>query len=169
MKTLLGSLITSMSGNLGGHTASSGKGGSKLRVRRIQKKSETYLQMLIRSRVLAISREWKFLSQAIRDSYNSVRIGHESTYDAYRRINFDDRGLTWRNMGAVGAETYIYGIKYMTNGIVLAGSRLHGKILRSADYGMSWTDLGQQFAQLAIYCFAYVGNGICLAGTSTFG
>ncbi len=43
--------------------------------------------------------------------------------------------ITWTDLGQQGAETYIYSLAYLGNGIVLAGTDPNGKIFRSTMYG----------------------------------
>jgi len=78
-------------------------------------------------------------------------------------------GLPWTDLGQMAAETYIFSLAYLENGICLAGTSENGKIFRSVDYGATWTDLGQQAAEMRVFSLAYLENGICLAGTGNNG
>ena len=78
-------------------------------------------------------------------------------------------GLAWADLGQRGAETYIFSLAYLGNGIAIAGTYPSGKIFRSTDYGATWADLGQRGAETYIYSLAYLGNGIAIAGTGLNG
>src|SRR4030042_707170 len=73
------------------------------------------------------------------------------------------------DLGQQYSQTYIYSLRYLENGIVVAGTGASGKILRSTNYGATWTDLGQQYSQTYILSLCYLENGIVLAGTGASG
>ncbi|MCJ7805606.1 hypothetical protein MUP46_03090 [Patescibacteria group bacterium] len=83
--------------------------------------------------------------------------------------NQESFGKKWTDLGQLAAETNIYSLAYLGNGIALAGSYPLGKIFRSTDYGATWTDLGQRGAETHILSLAYLGNGIALAGSYPLG
>ena len=59
-------------------------------------------------------------------------------------------GLPGGDLGQQAAETHVYSLAYLGNGIALAGSYPHAKILRSPDHGATWVALGQQAAETRI-------------------
>jgi len=73
------------------------------------------------------------------------------------------------DLGQQYSQTHILSLSSLGNGIALAGTYPHGKILRSVDYGATWADLGQQYSQTYVYELCYLGNGIALAGTGVDG
>jgi len=73
------------------------------------------------------------------------------------------------DLGQQYSQTHILSLSSLGNGIALAGTYPHGKILRSVDYGATWADLGQQYSQTYVYELCYLGNGIALAGTAPNG
>ena len=78
-------------------------------------------------------------------------------------------GIFWFNLGQQFGEAVILSLCSLGGGIVLAGTALGGKILRSVDYGVTWVNLGQQFGEGRIYCLCPLGGGIVLAGTGQHG
>lgn len=153
MRTKFGSIVVSGSGKLGGHVFSNGFGGSSLRNNPIQKRSNTYLQTLVRQRVLTISREWASLSDAQRMAYANLTISNESAFDAYRRIVFNDIGSSFSLSYMDASQSIVYGIKHIGNGIVLAGSFNGGRLLRSDNFGSSFINLGQLYSQTQLSWF----------------
>lgn len=153
MRTKFGSIVVHGSGKLGGHVFNNGFGGSSLRNNPIQKRSSTYLQSLVRQRILTISREWASLSDAQRMAYMNLAIGNESAFDAYRRIVFNDIGSSFSLSYVDATQSIVYGIKHIGYGIVLAGSFNGGRLLRSDNYGSSFLNLGQLYGQTQLTWF----------------
>ena len=91
---------------------------------------------------------------SIRQAIESVFVGIVSSF-----------GLLWTDLGQQGAETYVYSLTYLGNGVAVAGTGLTGKIFRSIDNGLTWADLGQQGAETQVFSLAYLGNGVAVAGT----
>ena len=169
MKTLLGSIITNISGNLGGHTAETGRGGSRLRSNRVQKKSNTCMQEIIRNRIQVLSRQWKSLLQSERDAYLLLTHGRESTYDAYRRLTFNDVGNLFTLSYTDASQSFIFGVKTFRFGICLASAFNGGRLLRSVDYGASFKNLGQLFGQTQLTWFLSLPDNSIIGFTSPNG
>src|SRR3972149_1127708 len=62
-------------------------------------------------------------------------------------------------------------IKYIGNGIILAGSYNGAKIYRSTDYGITWTNLGRPpgINDFTVTSFTNCGSGIIIAGLENYG
>ena len=91
---------------------------------------------------------------AMRQAIESVFVGVISSF-----------GLAWSDLGQQGAETQVWSMAYLGNGIAVAGTITNGKIFRSVNYGATWSDLGQLGAETQVRSLAYLGNGIAVAGT----
>lgn len=77
-----------------------------------------------------------------------------------------DYGDNWTELEAVcPGEGSIFGFANFGSGVVVAGTDIHGHIIRSINWGLNWTDLGQQFSQSAIMDIVNLGNNIGIAGT----
>ncbi len=64
-----GSLVTSGSGSLGGHTIQNSKGGCQLRTKPINKKKPSSAQSRIRSINSELQNAWRFLVPVVRDNW----------------------------------------------------------------------------------------------------
>ena len=71
-----GSIITSGSGSIGGHTIQNSRGGVQLRTKPINKKQPTAAQSLIRSYNPQLQQGWRDLSEDNRIQWNAYAAGH---------------------------------------------------------------------------------------------
>jgi len=71
-----GSIVTSGSGSLGGHTIQNSKGGMQLRNKPINKKQPSASQALIRGYNTALQQGWRDLTDAQRLEWNLYAINH---------------------------------------------------------------------------------------------
>jgi len=100
-------------------------------------------------------------------SLNGQQVAHSGILNKFSdRGLLEEWGLKWTASSQLFGETHIQCVCNVENGIVLAGTRPNGKIIRSTDSGLNWTDLGQQGSEIWVNTICYLGNGICLAGTS---
>jgi photosystem II stability/assembly factor-like uncharacterized protein len=87
----------------------------------------------------------------------------------FNKALVEDLGKRWSDLGQQFGEMLVFCFCYVGNGVVLAGTVPHAKILRSTDYGATWSDLGSQPGQMSIDNFCYLGSGVVLAGTYSGG
>lgn len=72
MKTKFGALIVDGRGKIGGHVASSGRGGSYLRTKVTPTNPRSGSQLGIRNRFTFLSQAWRGLTQQQRDAWNAA-------------------------------------------------------------------------------------------------
>ncbi len=80
-----------------------------------------------------------------------------------------DYGLTWHLTQALGAETAIYSMTYLGNGVVLAGTGPNAALYRSTNSGETWTKVINFGGSSMVLCLLPLGDDLVLAGTATGG
>jgi photosystem II stability/assembly factor-like uncharacterized protein len=74
-------------------------------------------------------------------------------------------GRSWKSFGAQYGQEYLLSLANLGAGVVLCGTGLNAKILKSIDYGRTWADKGTLAVGLTrVYALCHLGNGIVLAG-----
>ena len=98
-----GSIVTSGSGSLGGHTIQNSKGGMQLRNKPINKKQPSASQALIRGYNTALQQGWRNLSDAQRLEWN----GYAATHGIFNK-NGDQHPLSGHSLYLKYNFGYIY-------------------------------------------------------------
>lgn len=95
---------------------------------------------------------------------NKMILGTEGTAKIYTSSN---SGRTWTAIGSLGSEGTIYGLKYLEDGIAMAGTYPNGKLFRTTNYGATWAEITvADTGKTEIRAIEYLGNGVVLIGNT---
>ena len=129
-----GSIITSGSGSLGGHTIQNSRGGAQLRTKPINKKKPSAAQSLIRSYNPQLQHGWRALTEVQRSEWNAYAVSHQvlnkvhpvkviSGHSLWMSLQFEyiSNGLAFQT-NVFKASAGPFGSELVTNGSFVDGS-----------------------------------------------
>ena len=193
MKMKFGAIVVDGRNKIGGHVASKNRAGAYLRTKVTPVNRRTLAQTGVRSRLTTISKAWKTLTQANRDSWNSAVSSYKKTdifgdihnptgFNLYQKLNNNILSLGGAlastppiiaKLDAASAPvlTYTVGVPALSLAVTAATGVDHGfKIFATAPQSPGKGFVKSEYRQItALSTTIVAANNILAAYTAVFG